>query len=99
MRVLAANIRVGVEALQMHPLRTALSVLGVLIGAAALIATMAVSDGMMTYARERVLRDTSVQVVTLSPRTARYEDFTVALQNLAEQLVKLNDRRLGSLQR
>ena len=74
MRVLAANVRVGVDALGRNPLRTALSVLGVLIGSAALIATMAVSDGMMTYARERVLRDTSVQVVTLSPRTARYED-------------------------
>ena len=29
---------------------------------------------MMSYARERVLRDTSVQVVTLSPRTSRFQD-------------------------
>jgi putative ABC transport system permease protein len=68
--ILLSNIRVGVDALRMHPLRTALSVLGVLIGSAALIATLAVSDGMMRYASDRILRDTSVQVVTLSPRTS-----------------------------
>jgi putative ABC transport system permease protein len=68
------NIRVGADALRIHPLRTALSVLGVLIGSAALVATMAVSDGMMSYAREQVLRNTSVQVVSLSPRTSTYED-------------------------
>jgi len=72
--ILLSNIRVGVDALRMHPLRTALSVLGVLIGSAALIATLAVSDGMMRYARERILRDTAVQVVTLSPRTSRFQD-------------------------
>ena len=73
-RILLSNMRVGVDALRMHPLRTVLSVLGVLIGSAALIATLAVSDGMMSHARERVLRDTSVQVVTLSPRTSRFEE-------------------------
>lgn len=68
------NIHVGVGALRIHPLRTALSVLGILIGSAALIATMAVSDGMMSFAREQVLRSTSVQVITISPRTSVYED-------------------------
>jgi putative ABC transport system permease protein len=68
------NVRVGVDALRVHPLRTALSVLGILIGSAALIATMAVSDGMMSFARDQVLRNTSVLVVTLSPRTSKYQD-------------------------
>jgi putative ABC transport system permease protein len=73
-RVWLENLRVGAEALSVHPLRTVLSVLGVLIGSAALIATMAVSDGMMSFAREQVLRNTSVLVVTISPKTAAYED-------------------------
>ena len=68
-RVWLENIRVGVDALRGSPLRTGLSVLGVLIGSAALIATMAVSDGMMSYAREQVLRNTSALTVTISPRT------------------------------
>jgi len=71
---LVANMLVGADALRIHPMRTMLSVLGILIGSAALVATMAVSDGMMSFARELVLRETSVQVVDVSPRTSRYED-------------------------
>ena len=73
-RVWLENVLVGVDALRLHPLRTLLSVLGVLIGSAALVATMAVSDGMTSFARQMVLQETSVQVVSISPRTSRYED-------------------------
>lgn len=71
--VVAANLRIGIEALAIHPLRTLLSVLGILIGSASLVATMAVSDGILAFAREQIRRQTSVQVVTISPRTSRYE--------------------------
>jgi len=71
---LVANMLVGAEALRIHPMRTLLSVVGILIGSAALVATMAVSDGMMSFARDLVLRETSVQVVDISPRTAVYRD-------------------------
>ncbi len=63
------NVRVGVEALRIHPLRTLLSVLGITIGSAALMATLSVSDGLMAFARRRVARETSVQVVSILPRT------------------------------
>ncbi len=69
-----ANLLVGADALRIHPLRTLLSVLGILIGSAALVATMAVSDGLMVFVRDRVQRELSVQVVTLSPRLSRFED-------------------------
>jgi putative ABC transport system permease protein len=72
-RTLMANMLVGAEALRIHPLRTLLSVLGILIGSAALVATMAVSDGMMRFARDTVTRETSVQVVVVSPRTSVFE--------------------------
>ena len=70
------NLRAGFDALSIHPLRTVLSVLGILIGSAALIATMAVSDGMVSFAREQVLRSTSVQILTVSPRTSVYQNGT-----------------------
>ena len=69
-----ANLLVGVDALRIHPMRTMLSVLGIMIGCAALVTTMAVSDGMMQFAREQIQRETSVQVVSLSPRTSVYRD-------------------------
>lgn len=69
-----ADVLVGADALRIHPLRTMLSVLGILIGSAALVATMAVSDGMMGFARDTVMRETSVQVVVITPRTSVYID-------------------------
>ena len=57
-----ANLLVGADALRIHPMRTLLSVLGILIGCAALVATMAVSDGMVEFARTQIQRQTSVQV-------------------------------------
>jgi putative ABC transport system permease protein len=73
-RLFTASLWVGADALRIHPTRTALSVLGIFIGCAALVATMSVSDGMMSFAREMVMRETSVQVITLSPRTAVFDD-------------------------
>jgi putative ABC transport system permease protein len=69
---LRANVTIGVDALRIHPLRTALSVIGIIIGSASLVATMAVSDGMMSFARGQILRQTSVQVVAVASRTMDY---------------------------
>lgn len=71
---LLENMRVGFDALRIHPMRTLLSVLGILIGSGALVATMAVSDGLVAFARRTVERETPIQVVVVSPRTARLED-------------------------
>ncbi|MEQ1831537.1 MAG: ABC transporter permease [Candidatus Eisenbacteria bacterium] len=71
---LLANMLVGADALRIHPTRTLLSVLGIMIGCAALVATMAVSDGMVAFARTQVQRQTSVQVVGLSPRQHRFHE-------------------------
>ena len=68
------NIRVGLDALRIHPVRTLLSVLGILIGSGSLVATMAVSDGMVAFARRTIERETPIQVVTVSPRTAKRVD-------------------------
>lgn len=69
---LGANIAVGVDALRIHPLRTFLSILGIIIGSASLVATMAVSDGMMGYARGQIEQQTSVQVISIGSRTSDF---------------------------
>ena len=69
---LAANIRVGVDALRIHPLRTMLSVLGIIIGSASLVAIMSVSDGIMSFVRGKIETQTSVQVISVGSRTADF---------------------------
>lgn len=71
---LSANLRVGFEALFIHPLRTMLSVLGIIIGSASLIAVMSVSDGMMTFIRGQIERRTSIQTIALAARTIDFRN-------------------------
>lgn len=66
------NVRVGIDALRIHPLRTLLSILGIIIGSASLVAIMAVSDGVMAFIRGRIEHQTSVQVVSLGSRTSDF---------------------------
>jgi putative ABC transport system permease protein len=62
---------IGVEALRAHPLRTALATLGVVIGVAALVAVLALADGMERYGRDQVARTTGLQTVEIAPRLTR----------------------------
>lgn len=52
-----------------NPLRTALSTLGIVIGVAAVIATLALTDGLEQYARAEIEATTDVQSITISSRT------------------------------
>ena len=40
------SVRVGLDSLRVHPLRTLLSTTGIVIGVLALVATLAVTDGV-----------------------------------------------------
>lgn len=71
---LVNNVRVGIDALRVHPLRTMLSILGIIIGSASLVAIMAVSDGIMAFIRGRIEHQTSVQVVSLGSRTSDFRN-------------------------
>ena len=64
----------GIRSLRVNPLRTALAVLGVLIGVAALVAVLSLGDGMEGYLRREVARTTGVQAVTVAPRLTREVD-------------------------
>jgi putative ABC transport system permease protein len=69
-----AATRVGIDALRINPLRTALSTLGVIIGVAALVAVLSLGDGMERMARAEVERTTDVQTVSVTSRTTETVD-------------------------
>jgi len=68
MSVRSASI--GLEALGANPLRTILSTLGVVIGVAALVAVLALGDGVEQFTREQLASSTSVQAILVSPKTS-----------------------------
>jgi putative ABC transport system permease protein len=51
------SVRVGLETLRANPLRTVLSALGVVIGVAALVAVLALGDGMERFGREQIAQE------------------------------------------
>lgn len=63
-----AAVRVALETLRAHPLRTTLSTLGVIMGAAALAAVLSIGDGAERFARSRIERE-GMQVVSVQART------------------------------
>ncbi len=73
MRV-AASLRVGIASLALNPLRSALATLGIVVGAAALVAVLALGDGVERYVRRQIERTTDVQAIVVTPRTARVVD-------------------------
>lgn len=64
---------VGLEALARHPLRTALSTLGIVMGSASLTAVLALGDGAEAFARRAIERE-GWNEVSLSPVTTRQVD-------------------------
>ena len=65
---------VGLSAMALNPLRTALATLGVVIGVAALVAVLAIGDGVERFAREQIERTTDLQAIVISPVTTRMID-------------------------
>jgi putative ABC transport system permease protein len=90
-----ASVVAGFATLRSNPLRTTLSTLGVVIGAAALVAVLALGDGMERFVREQVARSTDVQSILIASRTSvtidgqtfPVEDYPVFTPADAEALV------------
>ncbi len=62
------------RALGANPLRTGLSTLGVVVGVAALVAVLALSDGVERFSREELARTTDLEALVLQPLTERTVD-------------------------
>ncbi len=69
-----ASLAIALGTLRANPLRTVLSTLGIVIGAAALVAVLTLGDGMERFGRQQIASTTDLQSVVLEPRTAEIID-------------------------
>jgi putative ABC transport system permease protein len=69
-----ASLSIALGTLRANPLRTVLSTLGIVIGAAALVAVLTLGDGMERFGRQQLAMTTDLQSVVLEPRTAEIID-------------------------
>jgi len=69
-----SSIAIGIRALGANPVRTFLSMLGVIMGVASLVAVLALGDGIERYGREQLARTTPIQTIEVAPRTSRTVD-------------------------
>jgi len=89
-------VRIGLSSLRANPLRTALSTLGIIMGAAALAAVLAMSDGVEAFARGQIEQTTGLQTILVRPlRHERLDGLLVPL----DQPPRATIADLDSLQR
>ena len=69
-----SSLSIALGTLRANPLRTVLSTLGIVIGAAALVAVLTLGDGMERFGRQQLATTTDLQSVVLEPRTAEIID-------------------------
>ncbi len=69
-----ASVIQGFKASAASPARTALSTLGVVIGVASVITTLALTDGLESFAREQAAANTDVQSITIASKTTVQRD-------------------------
>jgi putative ABC transport system permease protein len=62
------SVRVAVQTLRGNPVRTLLSTLGIVMGAASLVGVLSLGDGAEAFARQQIERR-GVQVIVIAPRT------------------------------
>jgi putative ABC transport system permease protein len=87
---------IGIRSLAANPLRTALSTLGVIIGTAALVAVIALGDGVEKYARDQIASKTDLQNFSVTSETNLRLD---GLLLPRPDTVFLDDARVADLQR
>ena len=73
-RAFQESLLQGFSALGINPLRTVLSTLGIVIGVASVIMTLALGDGLGDYARDSLAVTTDVQTVSVASRTSEVRD-------------------------
>ncbi|HEY7190356.1 MAG TPA: ABC transporter permease [Vicinamibacterales bacterium] len=61
------SVRVAVQTLRANPVRTLLSTLGIVMGAASLVGVLSLGDGAEAFAREQIERR-GLQVIAIAPR-------------------------------
>ncbi|MGH7507211.1 MAG: ABC transporter permease, partial [Longimicrobiales bacterium] len=59
------SVAVAIGTLRANPLHTALSTLGIIIGVGALVAILALGDGMERFARQQIETTTDLQAIAI----------------------------------
>jgi len=72
-QTLPLSIHVGIQTLRANPLRTVLSTLGVVMGAASLVAVLSIGDGAERFARQQIERR-GLQTVMIRAQTSDIVD-------------------------
>ena len=67
------SVRVAVQTLRANPVRTLLSTLGIVMGAASLVGVLSLGDGAEAFARQQIERR-GLQVIVVAPRTSETVD-------------------------
>jgi putative ABC transport system permease protein len=67
------SVRVAVQTLRANPIRTLLSTLGIVMGAASLVGVLSLGDGAEAFARQQIERR-GLQVIVVAPRTTDMVD-------------------------
>lgn len=70
MKTLLTSFAYAIQNIRNHFFHTVLSVLGIVIGVAALVAILSLIDGMEQFAREQLARTTSVKGILVSTETS-----------------------------
>ena len=69
-----ASLGVGLETLRTNPMRTLLSMLGIVMGVGALVSVLSLGDGMERYARAQIEQTTDLLSVSVTPSFFREVD-------------------------
>jgi putative ABC transport system permease protein len=75
-------VGIGLSSLRANPLRSGLSTLGIIMGAAALAAVLTMSDGVEAFARGQIEQRTDVQSIVIQPlKTERLDGIMVPIKD------------------
>src|SRR6056297_1932374 len=69
MQQILESVSIALKNIRANPLHTFLSTLGIIIGVASLVAILALGDGLEQTGREQIETTTSVQMMTLTPKS------------------------------
>jgi putative ABC transport system permease protein len=90
------SIVVGMQTLRVNPLRTMLSTLGIIIGVAALVAILALGDGLEQFSREQIEFTTDLQTVIIDSRTTERLNGVMVLRTDIAVLTPQHAEALGT---
>ncbi len=95
--MLTRSMTIGIRSLTASPLRSLLATLGVTIGTGALVAVLAVGDGVEAFARDQIAATTDLLQIAVVPSTTTMMDQLMLPRRDTVQLSTVDREALGAL--